>query len=155
MTQKNNKIRRAGKDDAKAIAQIEAECFSVPWSEAEITATMSQENSVFLVCEFGGKICGYIGAYFAADEGYITNIAVSEKSRRQGLASAVLQKLKEEGEKLGLAFWTLEVRKTNDGARSLYEKNGFKTVGLRPRFYSNPTEDAVLMTYTYRKEMES
>lgn len=155
MTQRNRIIRLAVPADAEAVAELERECFSSPWSEREILSTMSQDNAVFIVCTDRNSVCGYLGAYFAADEGYITNIAVTEDFRRCGIASALIERLKDEGKKLGLDFWTLEVRKSNLGARALYENVGFETVGIRPRFYSKPTEDAVLMTYSYRKERKN
>ena len=80
-----------------------------------------------------------------AGEGYVTNIAVLPEHRRLGIGKKILefviQKSKDE-----LEFISLEVRVSNHAAISLYEKLGFKNVGLRKRFYTNPTEDAIIMT---------
>lgn len=147
MMQKNNvNIRPAIFEDSASVAKLEEMCFSSPWSESAILETMSGETSCFLVAECDGVVCGYIGAYSVADEGYITNVAVDVNKRRCGIGQALAECLIEEGRKRKLAFWTLEVRESNTAARTLYEKIGFEIVGKRPRFYTNPTEAAVLMT---------
>ncbi len=156
MMQKSSiKIRTAEISDISAIAELEKMCFSSPWSENSIQDTMSGENSLFLVAEKDGLVCGYIGAYYVVDEGYITNIAVNPDYRRQGVGRELLCELIVRGQALGLRFWTLEVRAGNTGAIALYEGMGFKSVGRRPRFYSNPTEDASLMTFYIGKERRS
>jgi len=147
-------IRHAEVADIPHIANLEKECFSNPWSEKAISETMSRDYAIFLVAEREGEICGYIGSYFAFDEGYITNVAVSPELRRLGIGKALVCSLNRLGEEMGLAFWTLEVRESNVAAISLYEGIGFETVGKRPRFYSNPIETALLMTYYIRKERE-
>ena len=83
------------------------------------------------------------------DEGYISNIAVSPALRRQGVGMALVQALQREGKTRGLSFLTLEVRVGNREARRLYERAGFREVGLRPGYYEKPREDALLMTYDY------
>lgn len=153
MMQKSSiKIRIAEISDISAIAGLEKMCFSSPWSENSIQGTMSGENALFLVAEKYGSVCGYIGAYYVLDEGYITNIAVNPDYRRQGIGRELLCELIERGEALALKFWTLEVRTGNTGAIALYKNMGFESVGIRPRFYSNPTEDAALMTFYIGKE---
>ncbi len=153
MMQKNSvKIRTAEISDISAIAGLEKMCFSSPWSENSIKETMSGDNSLFLVAEKDESVCGYIGAYYALDEGYITNIAVNPDYRRQGVGRELLCELIARGVALALKFWTLEVRVGNQGAIALYESMGFENVGRRPRFYSNPTEDADLMTFYIGKE---
>ena len=80
------------------------------------------------------------------DEGYITNVAVSPDFRRQGIARALIEALLAKARENGLAFVTLEVRESNAPAIALYTGAGFEPVGKRKNFYSNPTENAVLMT---------
>lgn len=148
MMQKNDvTVRRAALPDVLHIAALERECFSAPWSEKALRETMEGENSFFIVAECNGEICGYVGAYRAADEGYITNIAVSVKMRRRGVGRALICALKEKAKEKALLFLTLEVRVGNLPAIALYESLGFKNLGRRPRFYSNPTEDAYIMTW--------
>ncbi len=152
MMQRNNEIEicLAALSDAPMIAELEAECFSSPWSENAVKETMSNGSSVFLVAKKEGRICGYIGSYYACDEGYITNVAVSGKHRRKGIGALLIKELIAKGQELKLRFWTLEVRVSNAPAIALYEKEGFERIGKRARFYSNPTEDALLMTHNFK-----
>ena len=83
---------------------------------------------------------------FVLDEGYISNVAVSPKYRRQGIADALIERLDELCSGHGLAFVSLEVRAGNAPAVALYEKHGFAPVGLRKNYYERPREDAVIMT---------
>ena len=148
MMQRNDiTVRDAVPADIPHIAELERECFSAPWSENAIQETMERENAVFLVAEYGGEICGYVGSYYAADEGYITNVAVEKKMRRCGIGRALIGTLQESAREKALSFLTLEVRVGNLPAIALYEALGFENFGRRPRFYSNPTEDAYIMTW--------
>ena len=88
----------------------------------------------------------------AADEGAIANVAVSPQCRRQGCADALLTRLLQVAWQRGLARVTLEVRVSNAAAIALYEKHGFAAVGVRPRFYRTPTEDAAIMIRERRVE---
>ena len=100
----------------------------------------------FIVAEDGeGNILGYAGLHAVLDEGYIDNIAVEEAARRHGVASALLDVFCRFGA-ANLSFLTLEVRASNSPAIGLYEKYGFRRVGLRPGYYDAPKEDAVIMT---------
>lgn len=148
MMQRNDiTVRGAEFSDIPYIAELERECFSAPWSENAIWETMAGETSVFLVAECSGEICGYVGSYHAAGEGYITNVAVSGKMRRRGVGRALICALKEKAREMAFSFLTLEVRVGNLPAIALYESLGFENLGRRPRFYSNPTEDAYIMTW--------
>lgn len=148
MMQRNDiTVRDATLSDIPHIAALERECFSAPWSENAIQDTMERGNSVFLVAECDGEICGYVGSYHAAGEGYITNVAVYGKMRRCGVGRALICALKEKAIEKAFSFLTLEVRVGNTAAIALYESLGFENLGRRPRFYSNPTEDAYIMTW--------
>ena len=98
------------------------------------------------VAELDGRVIGYIGMSFVLDEGYIYNVAVEKSSRKKGAGSALIQTLVNYGKKNGFAFLTLEVRESNTAARSLYSSFGFIKVGERKKYYSDPVENAVLMT---------
>lgn len=124
------------------VCEIERVCFSNPWSKEDIRKQLELETSHFLVAVADNKVVGYMGLQIFSGEGYVTNIAVLPDFRRQGIARALIsEQMKNEME-----FITLEVREGNKAAISLYEKEGFEQVGLRPKFYSDPTEDAVIMT---------
>lgn len=130
----------------KGIAQLEKECFSAPWSEDSIRAEIDNENAHFLVATAGDKVMGYIGVHEVAGEGYIANIAVSGKYRRMKIASALMEKAENAAKERNCEFISLEVRKSNTAAISLYEKRGYTVRGERKNFYSNPTENGIIMT---------
>ena len=128
------------------VCAIENACFAHPWSRQSIEAELDNETSLFYVAVEDGQVVGYIGMSFVLDEGYIYNVAVKADCRKNGVGSALIQTLVTHCRKNNFAFLTLEVRESNDPARSLYEKFGFIKVGERKNYYSDPTENAILMT---------
>ncbi len=137
--------------DAAAVAALERACFAHPWSEDAVAAELTNPAAVFLVAKTAsGEIGGYVGMLCAADEGAITNVAVSPHCRRKGCADALLTALCARA--AGLCRIALEVRVSNIAAIALYEKHGFSKVGVRPRFYRTPTEDAYIMMRERRVE---
>ena len=139
----------------KALHEIENECFSMPWTMDMLKAQLKDSRHEFIIAEDGeGKVLGYVGMMYVIDEGYISNVAVSAKYRRQGIADALICALYERAFALGLSFMTLEVRKSNLPAISLYEKHGFTVVGKRKNYYELPKEDALLMTCFMKRGTE-
>ena len=128
------------------IAALEIECFSSPWPEEVIGRKLTGDSNVMLAAVADDIVLGYIGMMYVIDEGYIANIAVSRQYRNKGIADALVNAIKERGRELGLSFLTLEVRVSNNAARSLYSKHGFTEVGTRKDYYEKPAEDALLMT---------
>jgi len=145
-------IRPMTEADVKAVAEIEKECFSQPWSEDGIRQELFNSSARFFVAEKTGKAVGYMGMHIVLDECYIANIAVLPSHRRQGIAQKLLTNAIEKAEKAGCSFISLEVRLSNCGAIALYEKNGFERMGERKNFYQSPTENALIMTKTFYKE---
>lgn len=132
------------------LAAIEKLCFSKPWSYDSLAEELSNPLAVFFVAEDEeGKTLGYAGMHHIVDEGYITNIAVHPDFRRQGIATELVRALDEYAEENGLALLTLEVRRSNDAAISIYRREGFDEEGVRRGFYENPVEDALIMTKYY------
>ena len=129
-----------------AVAAIEAECFSHPWSKKSLEESLEKENSLFLVAVEDEKVIGYVGMEVIVDEGYIFNVAVSADYRRRGVGYALVRELVTYSMKNSLCFITLEVRESNSSAISLYSKFGFIKAGERKNYYSDPTENAVIMT---------
>lgn len=127
-----------------ALAELEKQCFHAPWSENMLREELG--GGIFLVAEQDGEVQGYVGCQTVLDEGYITNVAVSPDFRRRGAARRLIAELIARAKEKGLAFVTLEVRESNAPAIALYTGAGFAPVGKRKNFYSNPTENAVLMT---------
>ena len=140
------KIERMTAQHVDAVLEIENECFSHPWSRQSIESELANKTSVFYTALEGDEVAGYIGMSTVLDEGYIFNVAVSAKHRKKGIGSALIQELVRYGKKNNFAFLTLEVRESNEKARSLYSKFGFIKVGERKNYYSDPVENAVLMT---------
>lgn len=139
-------------EHVKAIAKIEEQCFSSPWTEEGIAEEIENENAHFLVAVAADKVIGYIGVHEVCGEAYIDNIAVSPDHRRLGIGEKLLKKAQQNAFSRGCEFISLEVRKSNSAAISLYRKLGYETAGERKNFYTNPAEDAVIMTL---KECES
>ena len=129
------------------IARLEKECFSSPWSEDGLKAELNNNFARFFVAFSGEKVAGYIGSHNVLGEVYITNVAVFPEFRRNGVGEALVEFLVKEMKNENAQFVTLEVRKSNQRAISLYEKCEFQKVGERKKFYEKPTEDAILMTY--------
>ena len=139
-------------DDVPQVAAIERQCFPDPWSERMLREHLDNQCAAALVARGeDGTILGYGGLLVAADEGYITNIAVRPEYRRQGIAADILGVFENFARGNRLAFLTLEVRSSNAAARSLYEKLGYVQAGVRRNYYEHPREDAIIMTreFTY------
>lgn len=139
-------IRKMTAADICAAAEIEKVCFSVPWTEGMLRSEIDDSSCVYRGIFDGEALVGYAGMRTVLDEGYINNVAVLPAYRRQGLARALLTELEKDAAALRLSFMTLEVRESNLPARTLYASLGYIPVGLRPRYYERPAEDAVLMT---------
>lgn len=143
------KLSSFSEEDVRQLAEIEAECFSLPISGEQLHSLLMGENTLFLAAREGETTAGSVWAQTVLDEGYIGNVGVRREFRRRGAADRLLEALDRCAAELGLSFLTLEVRAGNAPAISLYEKHGYVRVGLRPAYYSNPKEDAVLMTKYY------
>lgn len=139
-------IRPMTTDDTACVAAIERECFSDAWSENLIKGELENSNAVVYVAEVDGKTVGYINFYNIVGEGSINRVAVLPEFRGKSVAAALMKRMIAYAVENKLLFVTLEVRKSNVPAISLYKKFGFKDVGLRKNFYNAPVEDAVLMT---------
>ncbi len=139
-------VERMGEGHISAVAEIEKECFSSPWSEEGLRSELTNDGAYFFVATQADALLGYGGMHITLDEGYIANIAVTDTARKKGVASAVLTRLIATAKEKGCAFLSLEVRKSNTPAIALYEKFGFEMVGERKNFYTSPTENAIIMT---------
>lgn len=140
-------VRRATIEDAKEIFAIEMECFSVPWSLDSIeTELLNEDKKLYYVVEDANGVVGYAGAWLVYDEGQITNIAIRPSARRQGFGAKLTSALIEECFKRGMHEIFLEVRISNLSALSLYRQLGFTVKGMRKNYYSEPKEDAYIMS---------
>ena len=145
----NYKLCPMDKSHLSAVAEIEKECFSSPWTVPMLEEELDNLCACFIVAEGeDGTVLGYAGLHVAVDEGYIDNIAVREAYRRQGVGEALLGAFLRFGREK-LAFLTLDVRPSNAPAIQFYMKHGFAQVGRRKNYYSAPAEDALLMTLEF------
>ena len=148
------KIVPMNADHLDEIAALERVCFSRPWSRNMLAEELENQCAAFLTAldAVTGKVVGYAGLLVAADEGYITNVAVDPSRRRQGVAAQLLQVFDNFARGNQLAFLTLEVRPSNTAAIALYQGFGFREVGRRRNYYDLPKEDALILTKYYTEE---
>lgn len=132
------------------VAQLEKLCFADPWSEMSIESELKSIWSYWVVAVEDEQVVGYVGSQSSIDETDIMNIAVHPGWRRRGIAESLIDYLIKDLKNRGSHALMLEVRVSNDPAIALYEKLGFRQVGLRKNYYRNPKEDALIL----RKEWE-
>ena len=106
----------------------------------------TREDAMFLVVEEKEQILGYCGLLMVLDEGDITNVAVRRDRQKEGIGNFLMESLIRLAAERGVTTIHLEVRVGNDRAIRLYERNGFTRDGIRKGYYSDPIEDALLMT---------
>lgn len=139
-------IREMTSDDIDGVLYVEREVFTTPWTREAFEIEINKnELARYIVAEKEGKIIGYGGLWLILDEGHITNIAVYPTYRGQGIGNEIVEKLIHICEQRGIYNITLEVRKSNLIAQSLYKKYGFIDCGVRRGYYSDTNEDAVIM----------
>ena len=138
-------IRLMKKDDISDVANIEKQCFSVPWSEKSFEESLQQSYAVFFVAELQGEIVGYVGMYNMAGQCDITNVAVAGVHRRKGIGRKLLEAVEHYAVANQVSAIALEVRESNEAAVGLYELMQYKNVGIRKNFYEKPNENAIIM----------
>ena len=139
-------IRQMRESDLDSIMEIETKTFSPPWSrEAFLLEITKNILAKYIVAEINGNVVGYGGIWLIIDEGHITNIAVDEKYRGLGVGNRILEGLIQLCIDRNIKAITLEVRKSNEIAKSLYKKYGFVEHGIRPGYYLDNNEDAIIM----------
>lgn len=117
----------------------------MPWSPQDFADLLKRDYCLYLVAEVDGQVAGSAGMTDICHEGSIDNVVVAEEYRGQGIAQKLLEELFKIGTRRGIGAYTLEVRASNRIAIHIYEKAGFVSEGIRPRFYEKPTEDALIM----------
>lgn len=131
------------------LAELEKICFSEPWSEKALLEETENPAAFFVAAVDGSEVLGYGGMHTVLGESYIDNIAVFPEYRGRGVGRAVTMALVEKARADGGVFITLEVRASNLPAITLYRSMGFESAGVRKRFYTEPEEDAVIMTLSF------
>ena len=138
-------IRFMQESDVEQVGALEREIFSKPWSEKDFRDVLQKDDCIYFVAAEENIILGYCGMWCVVGEGQITNVAVDPKYRKKQVGTKLLQAVLEEGQRRGNTEFTLEVRVSNHSAIALYQKFQFENVGIRRKFYEEPTEDAVIM----------
>ena len=143
-------IREMKLEDVPQVAAIERLCFSAPWNENMIISSWESRLSCWLIAEIDGCVAGYVGSEAVLDSADMMNIAVAPEYRKRGIAEALIRALMEHLQQRNILFLLLEVRVSNAPAIALYNKLCFEQVGRRPKYYTNPREDALIL----RKELK-
>ncbi len=140
-------IVRMNESHVAAVAELEKQNFSEPWSETSVRGELTNELALWLVAVDGDAVVGYVGSQTVLGEADMMNIAVADTHRRRGIARLLVEELVRQ---LDAAMLTLEVRASNAPAIALYASLGFSQIGLRKNYYRKPKEDALIL----RKEWE-
>ena len=139
-------LRRLELGDLDAIERIERASYPTPWSRSMFASELAKPSSLsFGAVDETGTLVGYLVLSRYVDAWHVMNVAVDPERRRQGIASALLHRLLELTKDDALRGYTLEVRTSNLGAISLYERFGFRRRGVRRGYYTDNREDALIM----------
>jgi len=134
-------------DDIPAVHAIESASFPTPWPPYAFRGELETNRMArYLVVRASGRVVAYAGIWLMVDEAHVTTFAVLPAYRRRGIGGRLLCEVIELSAALGATVVTLEVRLSNAAARQLYQRFGFRPVGVRPRYYSDNGEDALIMT---------
>ena len=139
--------RLRGDDDLDEVAALEAESFTNPWSRDMLARELRNADvaRVYALRRPDGHLLAFCGCWFVFDELHINTLAVKAEDRRRGLATRLLRFVFAEAAAAGLNRATLEVRRSNEAAVKLYERLGFEVQAIRPKYYSQPVEDALVL----------
>lgn len=132
-------------DHVSQVAYLETVCFHDPWSEKSIASELENALSLWLVAVEGDEVIGYVGSQTVLGWTDMMNVAVHPDHRRKGVGEKLVLALEDALKAQEGTCLTLEVRASNEPAKSLYEKLGFSEVGRRKNYYRNPKEDALIM----------
>lgn len=139
-------IRRMRQDDVPFVAELEKQTFTDAWSENALLETLAQKQTILLTAFEDKKLIGYVILYYVLEEGEIARIAVSPEHRRQGVGARLLLELESLCMDNGISKLLLDVRESNTSAYAFYEDHGFVKDGIRKNFYTEPKENAILMS---------
>ncbi|MBR4668457.1 MAG: tRNA (adenosine(37)-N6)-threonylcarbamoyltransferase complex dimerization subunit type 1 TsaB [Butyrivibrio sp.] len=139
------RVREITAEDIEDAALLEkANLGKEAWSQKQLLDAITRDDTIYLVAVKSEKIVGLCGVQNISGEGEITNVSVASYCRGEGIGYKMLKQLIERGKGIGIKDYTLEVRAGNKSAISLYERLGFKSEGVRPGFYDEPKDDAVI-----------
>ncbi len=140
-------VQPMGADDIPAVHAIESASFPTPWPPYAFRQELETNRMAhYLVVRAGARVVAYAGVWLMVDEAHVTTFAVLPAYRRRGIGGLLLAELMALSARIGALVVTLEVRLSNAAARDLYQRFGFRPVGVRPRYYTDNGEDALIMT---------
>ena len=138
-------ITQMNESHVPQIAELEKLCFNDPWSENSIASELDNRLAFWLVATDEDRVVGYVGSQTVLGETDMMNIAIHPDYRKRGVATMLIEDLILHLTQQGSHSLMLEVRSSNEPAKSLYSKMGFETVGIRKNYYRNPREDAMIL----------
>ncbi len=146
-------IRKMIADDAPSVAELEAAIFPDPWKQKDIFSYICMPDGMCYSAVADGNVVAYIIGRVIPPEGEVYRIATREGYRRKGIAYRLLDYAVKCQKGRGLESLFLEVRSKNIPARNLYRSYGFREIGLRKNYYSDPTDDAVVMLRAHSADL--
>lgn len=136
-------------EDLERVLEIQRSAFAHPWSRDLLAREMAHDwSSILLAVEpapGGEAVLGAVVFWLVHDEVHVLNVAVAPEARRRGVARALMEQAERRGVERGARLATLEVRRSNQPALELYRSLGYRRVGVRPRYYAEEGEDAIVM----------
>lgn len=138
-------VRRARPDDITAIVSIESRSNPVPWSRQLFAKELLRTEGALLVAVDGDEVVGFLACAGQGDSWHILNVSVDPRHRRRGIGALLVDAVIDALHGRPYDRYTLEVRVSNDVAIRLYRSRGFVDSGVRPRYYSDNQEDALIM----------
>ncbi len=145
------KIRSMVETDLEQVLEIENICFTTPWSRSSFTFEInSNPMSEYYVAERQDVILGYAGIWSIVDESHVTTIAVDPKYRGEKIGRVLFETILGKSKEKEMKAMTLEVRETNFVAQNLYRSFGFVDIGIRPEYYQDNNEDAIIMLKEFK-----
>lgn len=142
-------LRRMVESDLEEVLALQSRCFTNPWSPDLVRRELTHDWSTVLVAEEevreGRRLVGFLIYWVVHDEVHILNIATDPRVRRRGIARTLLERSLKTGRERNCRLATLEVRRSNHAAIELYRAFGFRSVGVRPNYYVDEREDAIVM----------
>jgi [ribosomal protein S18]-alanine N-acetyltransferase len=137
----------AGDEDLEGVLAVEAASFSNPWTRAMYEWELQNRAvcHILVVRTATYRVAGFCAFWLVVDEIHINNLAVLPDLRGRGLGTTLMRRVLTEGLRLGATRATLEVRASNEAARRFYEGLGFRPTAVRKHYYTNPTEDALIL----------
>jgi [ribosomal protein S18]-alanine N-acetyltransferase len=138
--------------DLSTVERIAERCFPVPWTRQEFEKELRRDCAVLRVLRpsLGEPVCAFANYWHIGDELQLMNVATLPELQKRGHGSALLVDLLQHARERQVKLVTLEVRRSNDAARSLYVTFGFRELGIRQRYYSDNGEDAIVMHLSLR-----